>query len=221
MTDTLLYPENTVRDIAAKLPGAAGIFRDADISFCCGGDISLAEAARKAGLDLAALTARLQALIDRAAQDAPADTAGLVAHILDRYHATHREELAFLVQLANRVESVHGDHDEAPLGLTEALILLHGDLDAHMTKEEKVLFPAILQGAGATLAGPIQVMHQDHADTSELLRRIEHVTNGLRLPIGACGSWTALYTGLRKLCDDVVAHIHLEETILFPRALAA
>ncbi|WP_199258159.1 iron-sulfur cluster repair di-iron protein [Paracoccus binzhouensis] len=221
MTDTLLDPENTVRDIAAKLPGAAGIFRDADISFCCGGELSLADAARKAGLDLAALTARLQALIDRAAQDAPADTAGLIAHILDRYHATHREELAFLIQLANRVEMVHGDHDEAPLGLTEALILLQGELDAHMTKEEKVLFPAILQGIGATLAGPIQVMQQDHADTSELLRRIEHVTNGLRLPVGACGSWTALYTGLRKLCDDVVAHIHLEETILFPRALAA
>jgi regulator of cell morphogenesis and NO signaling len=221
MTDSLLAPETTVRDIAARLPGAAQIFRDADISFCCGGALSLADAADKAGLDLAALTARLQALIDSAGHDAPQETPVLIAHILERYHAAHRHELDFLVQLANRVESVHGDHDEAPLGLTEVLLALRDDLDQHMTKEESVLFPAMLQGAGALLAQPVDVMTREHAVTAELLHQVEHVTHGLVLPEGACGSWTALYTGLRKLCDDVVAHVHLEETVLFPRALAA
>ena len=221
MTDTLLAPENTVRDIAARLPGAAAIFREADISFCCGGDLSLKQAAEKAGLDLAELTAGLQALIDRAGRDAPEDTAGLIDHILARYHATHREELDFLVPLAHRVETVHGDHDEAPLGLTETLVALRDDLESHMVKEERVLFPAILGGAGAKMAGPVRVMTEEHAGTAELLRRIEHVTHGLHLPEGACGSWTALYTGLRKLCDDVVAHVHLEEEILFPRALSS
>ena len=90
-----------------------------------------------------------------------------------------------------------------------------------MTKEETVLFPAMLNGAGAMLAAPIAVMQEEHTATSDLLRKIEHITHGLNLPEGACGSWTALYTGLRKLCEDVVAHIHLEETVLFPRALAA
>lgn len=221
MTETLLTPENTVRDIAAKLPGAAEIFRNANISFCCGGDLSLQAAAEKAGLDLTALTANLQDLIDRAGRDAPQETPALIQHILDRYHATHREELNFLVQLANRVENVHGDHDEAPLGLTAAMIALRDELETHMNKEENILFPAILSGAGADLAGPIRVMHEDHAEATALLHQIEHVTNGLRLPVGACGSWTALYTGLRKLCDDVVAHINLEETILFPRAMTA
>lgn len=220
MTDMLLAPENTVRDIAARLPGAAAIFRDADIGFCCGGDLSLRQAAEQAGLDLSALTAGLQALIDRAGRDAPEDTPGLIEHILTRYHAAHREELDFLIPLANRVETVHGDHDQAPLGLTETLVTLRDDLESHMVKEERVLFPAILHGAGAKMAGPIRVMTAEHADTAELLRRVEHVTHGLRLPEGACGSWTALYAGLRKLCDDVVAHVHLEEAILFPRALA-
>ncbi|MDQ7774692.1 MAG: iron-sulfur cluster repair di-iron protein [Paracoccus aminovorans] len=221
MTDDLLAPETEVRDIAARLPGAAQIFRDAGISFCCGGAVGLADAATKAGLDPAVLTARLQALIDAAAKDAPQGTPELIAHILERYHATHREELNFLVQLANRVETVHGDHDEAPLGLTEVLLALRDDLDAHMSKEESVLFPAMLQGAGAMLAEPMRVMTAEHGATSDLLRRVEHVTHGLTLPEGACGSWTALYTGLVKLCDDVVAHMHLEETVLFPRALAA
>lgn len=221
MTDIFLAPDAIVRDVAAKLPGAAEIFRNADISFCCGGDLSLKQAADKAGLDLAVLTSSLQDLIDRAGRDAPQETPDLIRHILERYHATHREELSFLIQLANRVEIVHGDHEEVPLGLAQTLIALRDELETHMNKEEQILFPAILSGAGAHLAEPIRVMNEDHADATALLHRIEHLTNGLRLPIGACGSWTALYTGLRKLCDDVVAHIALEETVLFPRALAA
>lgn len=221
MTDTLLAPETTLRDIAATLPGAAGIFRDAGISFCCAGDLSLEQAARKAGLELADLTARLRAGLDAANRDAPRDFAGLIDHILTRYHATHRRELAFLIPLASRVETVHADHEEAPLGLSQALTALLEDLESHMAKEERVLFPAILHGAGAKMAGPIRVMTGEHAQTAGLLERIEHLAHGLRLPEGACGSWTALYDGLRKLGDDLVAHIHLEETNLFPRALAS
>lgn len=221
MTDITLAPDTPVGDIAARLPGAAEVFRRAGISFCCGADSGLAEAAEKAGVALPALTAELQALIDNAGRDAPAETPALIDHILSRYHDTHREELGWLIGLADRVEMVHGDHDEAPLGLTEALIALRDDLESHMAKEETVLFPAILQGGGAMLAGPIRIMRAEHQDTAELLRRIEHVTHGLTLPVGACGSWTALYTGLRKLCDDVVAHIHLEEEVLFPRVLAS
>ena len=221
MSLDLLAPQTTVRDIAARLPGAAQIFRDADISFCCGGALTLPEAAEKAGLELGGLVAELQDLITRAAQEAPSETPDLIAYILKRYHETHREELNFLVQLANRVETVHGDHEEAPLGLTGVLLALRDDLDGHMTKEETVLFPAMLGGATAMLAVPIGAMQEEHAATSDLLRKVEHITHGLSLPEGACGSWTALYTGLRKLCEDVVAHIHLEETVLFPRALAA
>jgi regulator of cell morphogenesis and NO signaling len=78
-----------------------------------------------------------------------------------------------------------------------------------------------LESHAKLLAQPVDVMTREHAVTAELLHQVEHVTHGLVLPEGACGSWTALYTGLRKLCDDVVAHVHLEETVLFPRALAA
>ncbi len=221
MSLDLLAPETTVRDIAAQLPGAAQIFRDANINFCCGAASTLAEAAEKAGLALDQLQADLRALIGRAAEEAPTDTPGLIAHIISRYHDTHREELAFLIQLSDRVEQVHGDHDAAPLGLTEALLALRDDLDEHMSKEEMILFPAILNGVGAMLAAPIGVMQAEHTASADLLHKVEHITHGLSLPEGACGSWTALYTGLRKLCDDVVAHIHLEETVLFPRALAA
>ncbi|WP_335339583.1 hemerythrin domain-containing protein [Falsihalocynthiibacter arcticus] len=86
-----------------------------------------------------------------------------------------------------------------------------------MQKEEQVLFPLMREGNAAALAAPLAVMRRDHEKSTDLLRGIEHASHGLNLPEGACGSWTALYTGVRKLGDDLVAHIHLEETELFPR----
>lgn len=216
-----LSPDSTIAEIANTLPGAAEIFRRHGISFCCGGKASLSEAANQAGLPLADLTGSLQALIDAAAQDAPQETGALIDHILTRYHDTHRTELEWLIPLAQKVEMVHGDHEEAPLGLAEALIALAEDLDSHMVKEERVLFPMMKNGGNPMIVHPIAVMRQEHEDTAALLRRIEHVSHGLTLPEGACGSWTALYTGVAKLTGDVVRHMHLENDILFPRFEAA
>lgn len=209
--------DTQVRDIAANMPGAAELFRQSGISFCCGGKMPLAEAAKAQGLEPEALLAQLFALQEDANREAPTETLALIDYVLDRYHETHRRELESLIPLAQRVETVHGDNDEAPLGVTAALIALHDELDSHMMKEEQVLFPMMRAGNVAALAGPLAVMRDDHHAATDLLRGIEHASNGLILPEGACGSWTALYTGLRKLGDDLVAHIHLEETVLFPR----
>lgn len=214
---TPLSPEMTVTAIAAELPGAAELFRRTGINFCCGGNIALSEAALRAGLSPDALLADLQALADAAGRDAPEATPALIDHILSRYHETHRAELEWLIPLAQKVERVHGDHEDAPLGLSEALIALHDDLDSHMAKEEGVLFPLMRQGGSPMIAHPIAQMRHEHDDTARLLAAVEHAAHGLRLPVGACGSWTALYTGLRKLSGDLVAHMHLENTVLFAR----
>jgi regulator of cell morphogenesis and NO signaling len=214
---TQLSPDAIVSDIAASLPGAAEVFRKAGISFCCGGNVPLAEAAGKNGIAPEVLMAELQALVDAAGRNAPEDTPALIAHILTRYHDTHRTELDWLIPLAQRVETVHGDHDEAPLGLTEALLALRDELDSHMQKEEQILFPMMQQGGNPMIVHPIAVMRHEHDDTTVLLNNVEHVTHGLSLPVGACGSWTALYTGLRKFSEDLVTHIHLENSVLFPR----
>lgn len=214
---TVLSPDLTVTAVAAELPGAAELFRQKGINFCCGGKIPLSEAAPKAGLTIEGLLAELQALADAAGRDAPEETPALIDHILNRYHETHRTELEWLIPLAQKVERVHGDHEEAPLGLTEALIALHDDLDAHMAKEEHILFPLMLQGSDPMLVHPIAQMRHEHDSAANLLTRVEHAAHGLALPVGACGSWSALYTGLRKFSEDLVAHMHLENTVLFAR----
>ncbi len=211
----------SVGDIASDLPGAAEVFRRNGISFCCGGALTLADAAAKQGLAPETLLDALQALIDAAGRDAPQETLPLIDHILARYHETHRDELEWLIPLAQKVETVHGDHDEAPLGLTEALIALHDELDSHMLKEEQVLFPMMRQGGHPMIVHPIGVMRHEHDSAAELLREVERITRGLSLPEGACRSWTALYTGLTKFSEDLVRHMHLENSILFPRFEAA
>ncbi|WP_374643590.1 iron-sulfur cluster repair di-iron protein [Tabrizicola sp.] len=214
---TELSPSAIVGDIAGTLPGAAEVFRRNGISFCCGGTLSLSEAAAKQGLAVEAVLDELRALAAGAGHDAPAETLPLIDHILTRYHETHRTEMDWLIPLAQKVETVHGDHDEAPLGLTQALIDLQDELESHMAKEEQVLFPMMRQGGHPMIVHPIGAMRHEHDHAAELLSRVEHVTNGLNLPEGACRSWTALYTGLAKFSEDLVTHMHLENTVLFPR----
>lgn len=207
----------TVRAIAADLPGAAELFRRAGINFCCDGHVRLREAALAAGLVPDSLLGDLLELASAAGRDAPEDTAALIDHILIRYHDTHRAELEWLIPLAQKVERVHGGHDMAPAGLSDTLIALRGELTGHMAREEQVLFPMMRRGGTATVAQPIEQMRQEHDDTARFLKALEHATHSLLLPAGACGSWTALYTGLRKFVDDLVSHMHLENNVLFPR----
>jgi regulator of cell morphogenesis and NO signaling len=215
MTDLSL--SRSVGEIAATVPGAAEVFRRNGISFCCSGAQSVAEAAARQGLAPGALIDALAALAAAADREAPQETLPLIDHILRRYHDTHREELDWLIPLAQKVETVHGDHEEAPLGLSAALLALRDELEGHMAKEEQVLFPMMRGGGHPMIGHPIGVMRHEHDQAADLLRGIEHLTHGLALPEGACRSWSALYAGLEKFSADLVAHMHLENTVLFPR----
>ncbi len=145
------------------------------------------------------------------------DTAALIDHILRRYHETHRRELTQLIELARKVQAVHTDHPRLPHGLAELLQEIRTELEAHMRKEEMILFPAMLQCAGGGLGAPIARMRHDHAEHGEHLQRLEHITGGFAVPDGACRSWQALYSGAAKLAADLIEHITLENTVLFPR----
>lgn len=145
------------------------------------------------------------------------ETGALIDHILTRYHVTHRDELEWLVPLADKVETVHADHAQAPVGLTQVLIDLSEDLESHMRKEEQVLFPMMRAGGHPMIAQPIAVMRHDHDVADDLVARLMQVTGGLSLPADACHSWRRLYAGLQMFTDDLSRHIRLENEVLFPR----
>ena len=210
--------DRTVGEIAAKLPGATAVFRKFRVDFCCHGDIALGEAMRQRGIDAAALERELRTL-DASDTAAPSfgETIPLIDHILTRYHDTHRREVPELIELARKVESVHRDHPQVPIGLARLLQEVRGDLESHMKKEELLLFPAMQQHPAGGLDAPIAQMRDDHVEHGEQLRQLEDVTGGFALPEDACRSWQALYSGARKFRDDLIEHIHLENNVLFPR----
>lgn len=208
----------TVGDIAATLPGATAVFRRFKLDFCCRGNVPLSEAAQARGLDPAEVERALAALATSAA-DTPAtqETAALIGHIQSRYHDTHRRELPELIRLSRKVEAVHADHPQVPRGLADALSALQAELEAHMQKEEMILFPAMQQAPASVLGAPIAQMRHEHDGHGAQLRELEALTGDFALPEGACRSWQALYLGGAKLVRDLMEHIHLENNVLFPR----
>lgn len=221
MTETLApatgaYAARPVAEIAASLPGATAVFRRHKLDFCCGGQAPLAEAVAARGADLGAVEAELAALVPGKAT-APEATEDLIALIETRYHSTHRRELPELVRLARRVEAVHGDRAEAPHGLAELLSEIAAELEEHMQKEEQVLFPLMRRGGHPMIGQPIGMMRHEHDGHGAQIRALEALTTGGVPPAGACNTWRALYTGTRKLTDDLMEHIHLENNVLFPR----
>jgi regulator of cell morphogenesis and NO signaling len=216
MTAGNLFESRTVGEIAATLPGATAVFRKLKLDFCCGGDVVLAEAVRKRGLEIAAVEAALVALDPNRSTPAPVATGALIDHILSRYHETHRRELPELIRLARKVEVVHAAHPEGPKGIADALNAIYAELGKHMQAEEADLFP-LMQKDDAGDSFPVAQMRHDHDRHGELLHRLESLANGFALPGDACRSWEALYLGSAKLVDDVMEHIHLENNVLFPR----
>jgi regulator of cell morphogenesis and NO signaling len=214
------FAARTLADIAATLPGAAGVFRRRKLDFCCGGRVPLAQAAAERGLVVDELEAELEAV---AAQGLPAErpegTTALVDLIETRYHAAHRRELPELIRLARCVEAVHKEHKAAPRGIAALLERMSGELEVHMKKEELILFPMMRRGGHPMIAQPIAVMLAEHDDHGVHLRELEALTNDFVVPGDACPTWRALYVGAKKLAEDLMEHIHTENNVLFPRFL--
>ena len=208
--------EMPLGELARSHPQALGLLRSLQLDYCCGGARSLREAAAERGLDLQQVQRDIAALQPQASE-LPQQPAQLVAHILQRFHATHRAELPELVRLAHKVERVHAGHAQVPRGLEELLQRCLEELSEHMDKEEQILFPMMQRVApGTNLQPPVARMRAEHNDHAQLLVALRRATDDFQPPAEACNSWRALYAGVAKFCDDLVQHIHLENNLLFP-----
>ena len=214
--------DSTLGNIACSIPGATRVFHEFHLDFCCGGQKSLRQAALERGIDAGRVQERLLSLTDEEALDADwrkASPERLIEHILQRYHEVHRQQLPELIRLSARVEQVHGGRENCPTGLTELLIDMQQELESHMQKEEQILFPMIRRGGGSMAGGTISVMRFEHDQHGDALARVVELTNDMHPPTNACNTWRALYRGLDELRQDLMQHIHLENNLLFPRAL--
>lgn len=232
-----LSPSQTVRNIVQENPAAVAVFESIGIDYCCGGSKSLEEACHKAKLSVEEVLANLEdarALppIEEDCRWLTSPLSQLTGHIVQKHHEYTRRESPRLTALAAKVRLRHGHLHPELHQLCELIEAMGSEMLTHMLKEEQVLFPrlfameqaaqhgTVLQPAffGA-LINPIRHMMGDHDDTAELLRSIRALTKNYTLPDDACASHQALYQGLTDLEKDLHRHLHLENNILFPRAL--
>ncbi|WP_440111259.1 iron-sulfur cluster repair protein YtfE [Acidovorax sp. BL-A-41-H1] len=215
-TPAALTADQQIGQLAVQIPGATAVFRRLKLDFCCGGQVSLAKAAADKGLDATAVLAELQSLQRSDAVPDAATPTELIDHILVRYHEVHRQQLPELIRMARRVEAVHRDNPDVPVGLADHLETMQEELLSHMLKEEQVLFPMLKSGGKPFVGQPIGMMRTEHVDHGEALDKLNALTHDATPPQGACNTWRALYAGIAQLGDDLINHIHLENNVLFP-----
>ena len=229
--------DRTVRDLALESSSATRLFEKLGIDYCCGGDKPLEEACRTAGLSVE----KVQQELDNVRQESnpPArdwqrePLSELIAHINATHHKFVRAEIARLGPLFEKVCGVHGKNHPELLHIQAVFRGLAQELTSHLMREEMVLFPyvmrmeeAVIQGEPVlpppfgSVANPVAMMEHEHDSAGNALRAMRIASAGYVAPEGACASYQALYRALAEFEADLHQHIHLENNLLFPRAIA-
>ena len=226
----------TVGRLVAEDYRKANVFKSFGIDFCCGGGISLEKACEIYKVDLDELKgalAKIDATVENKAKDFdswPMDK--LVDYIVDEHHAYVKSAIPIVREYVNKVKSVHGENKPNVSEIADLFNALADELTAHLQKEEMMLFPYIKQLEAAkngsafggspfgSVSNPISMMMHEHDNAGEILHEIEDLTEGYNPPVGACATHTVSYATLKEFGDDLMTHIHLENNILFPKAIA-
>jgi regulator of cell morphogenesis and NO signaling len=224
-----------VGELAARFPATIRVFQQRGIDFCCGGQRPLAEVCEADGRGFEALRADLEHAVMEAAPEprplADLPLGELTTHIVDRYHGWIRQELDRVRPMMDKVLGVHAERHPELAEVARVFAELEADLAPHMMKEERVLFP-FLSAMGATPPGaaivvpfgtvqnPIRMMEMEHEAVGGLLARLRALTNGFEPPADACDTFRRLYHALTEIERDTHEHIHVENNILHPRAIA-
>ncbi|MBV4359638.1 iron-sulfur cluster repair di-iron protein [Pinibacter aurantiacus] len=228
--------QETVGEMARRDYRKAEVFKKLGIDFCCGGKKTVEEAAEAAGLDVNLVKEALDKSETVNVGTAQHDFDGwpssfLADYIVNVHHKYVRESTQLLDELSNRVAYKHGERFTYLPLLRHYVMELLEELHTHMKKEEMILFPFIKQleqknagtagscGSFSTVQQPISVMEDDHNAAGELVKKIKDLTSNFTIPANACNSHNLYFKKLEEFVGDLYQHIHLENNILFPKAV--
>jgi regulator of cell morphogenesis and NO signaling len=226
----------TLRSIALEKPATIRVFERFHLDYCCGGNRPLAEACAEKGIAMEDVVAALAEATGSETDEqdfAQATLTALIRHIVHTHHAYVRSELPRLQAMAERVAAKHGPAHPESTSVQRNLAQLAEELNFHLNKEERILFPYIeglerSQNRDAappsacfgSVEGPIQVMINEHEGAATLLSEMRAATHGFVPWAEACPTTVGLYYGLDAFERDLHRHVHLENNLLFPRAIA-
>ncbi len=221
-----------VGKIVSRQPALAKVFENHQIDYCCKGNARLVDACRDRQIDLGQVLREIgeatQSKVGGVTTDWESEPlVDLIDHILETHHAFLRTELPRVAGLIHKVQSAHGARHPELAELESVFLAMLSELESHMRKEERVLFPVIrtLEEIPETyrlplgsVDNPIRVMLHEHDEVGIALRRIRALTNDFLPPKDACPTFRVMMESLSQLESDLHLHIHLENNILFPRA---
>lgn len=228
--------DETLGEIAVKDLRKAHVFKKYGLDFCCGGKKTVKQACAERGLDVTKIEQELQ-LADRIPSSRPIpydewSSDFLADYIVNTHHSYVKKSLLELRTYAEKVMKVHGDLHPELLPIRQKVEEVNAELTAHLVKEEKVLFPYIKELVAAenggqplhaahfvTIQNPIHMMEMEHELVGKNLAEIRELSQNYLLPADACASYRLLYRMLEEFEDDLFLHIHLENNILFPKAI--
>ena len=217
----------TLGDLVAANPATARVFDEFGLDYCCHGERTLIEACEQGGLDPAVVTEKLADLDVKGDNSwTTLDAPELAAHIVETHHRYLHAELPLLEELAAKVLSVHGSRHPELAEVHRLVKLLRTDLQLHMMKEERILFPAInalaagrMDFAFGSVNNPIRMMSLDHDRAGALIAELRAATRNYAVPEDACASYRSLYERLAEFELDTHLHVHKENHTLFPAAV--
>lgn len=236
-TTTAPSSEPTIAELVTKDFRKAEVFKKHGIDFCCGGKKTVAKACKEKGLDTAMIEKEL-----KDAEKQPPSVAEdfntmeldvLADYIVKKHHSYVIQSIPIIFQYTQKVANVHGDRHPEAVEIASKFLIVVDELNRHMMKEENILFPFINKlaegkrdnsrvGAPAfgTIANPVRMMEMEHEEVGNVMEEINKLANGFTPPTGACTTFRISYAKLKEFEDDLHQHIHLENNILFPKAIA-
>ncbi|TCN90719.1 iron-sulfur cluster repair di-iron protein [Shewanella fodinae] len=222
--------DRRVGDLVAEDFRNAHVFSQFGIDFCCGGGRTLTAACQRANADPTIVIQALQQLQrsgDKQDQLRQLPLADLIDHIEHKHHEYVRQKAPLLLEYADKMVRAHGDKYEEIKPVAGWIKALVADLLPHLQKEEQVLFPAIralsngdrINSCFGTIDNPIHAMEYEHEEAGQILQKLRQLTQDYQPPAHACTTWRVCYATLAEFEQDLFTHIHLENNVLFPKAL--
>ncbi len=229
--------QTTIGEMVKQRPARSRVFEKLGLDYCCGGKLPLADACAKSGLDAQRVLAEVVASDNQSLATTDdlidADTmklSDLADHIQTTHHAYLKQELPRLGFMVRKVAAVHGDNHAWMIDVDSVFGAFAAEMQSHMVKEEGMLFPLIrsmgtgqpgpAHACGTGLAAPIRAMEHEHDNAGNAMERIRALCDNYTPPEGACNTFRAMLDGLQHLEKDMHQHVHKENNVLFPKALA-
>ncbi len=228
--------DKTIGELVAADYRKAEVFRDFGMDYCCGGHKTVQQVCAKKGLNAAAVEAALET-VEKSPKSKQQDfnnweLAFLTDYIMNTHHKYVKNSIPMIIELSEKVASRHGDTHPETIEIAKYTKAVVKELLMHMPKEEKVLFPYIKQMVNAqrsgttmtrpgfgTIENPIRMMESEHVSAGSSMEKVKTLSNNYTPPPEACASYRVLYSKLQEFEQDLHEHIHLENNILFPKAI--